>query len=208
MKQNSIGVLSDFGYMGKIIVKNNKAACECLDEQLTKYVEFINHAILPDNKIRDDKHYDETLRQYILTEGWDTYGKSIGLEHYQSYYCSDKLYQVNDDIGEKYLLNAWTKEQEPSELLLAFNIVNRGGVISILTPDGKRVSWDDSLKSCLVAEDARQAAVEHYKIGIQYYSQGNYDKAKEEWETAPQLNPEYSDPAVGLKRIEAQYGSK
>lgn len=60
----------------------------------------------------------------------------------------------------------------------------------------------------LITEEARQASIERYKIGIAYFNQGNYDKAKEEWQAALQLNPENSDAALGLRRIEMQYAGR
>ncbi len=59
----------------------------------------------------------------------------------------------------------------------------------------------------MITEEARQASIERYKAGIAYYNEGNYEKAKQEWQAALQLNPENSDAALGIKRIEAQYST-
>lgn len=60
----------------------------------------------------------------------------------------------------------------------------------------------------LITEEARQASIERYKIGIAFFNQGNYEKAREEWQAALQLNPENSDAALGLRRIDQQYAGR
>lgn len=60
----------------------------------------------------------------------------------------------------------------------------------------------------MITEEARQASIERYKAGISYYNEGNYERAKQEWQAALQLNPENSDASLGIKRIEAQYSNR
>lgn len=60
----------------------------------------------------------------------------------------------------------------------------------------------------MVSEDARQASNARYLIGAKYYSDGDYEKAKAEFNAALQLNPENSDAALGLKNIEAKYSTR
>jgi len=59
-----------------------------------------------------------------------------------------------------------------------------------------------------VSEAARQASIKHYRYGIAAFYDGNHEKAKEEWQAALNLNPENSDAALGLKRIEAMYSNR
>ncbi len=59
----------------------------------------------------------------------------------------------------------------------------------------------------MISEDARQASNERYLIGLKYYSDGDYERAKSEFQAALQLNPENSDAALGLKNIEAKLNS-
>lgn len=63
-------------------------------------------------------------------------------------------------------------------------------------------------KPGVITEEARQASIEKYKIGLRYLSEANYEKAKENFQAALQLNPENSDAAWGLKKIEAMYSSR
>lgn len=62
-------------------------------------------------------------------------------------------------------------------------------------------------QSGMISEDARQASNERYLIGAKYYADGDYEKAKSEFQAALQLNPENSDAALGLKNIEAKLSS-
>ena len=59
-----------------------------------------------------------------------------------------------------------------------------------------------------VSEAARQASIRHYRFGLAAFSEGNYEKAKEEWQAALNLNPENSDAALGLKRVEEKYSNR
>ncbi len=59
-----------------------------------------------------------------------------------------------------------------------------------------------------VSEAARQASIKHYRFGLAAFSEGNYEKAKEEWKAALNLNPENSDAALGLKRVEEKYSNR
>ena len=59
-----------------------------------------------------------------------------------------------------------------------------------------------------VTEAARQASIKHYRYGLAAFSEDNYEKAKEEWQAALNLNPENSDAALGLKRVEERYSNR
>lgn len=59
-----------------------------------------------------------------------------------------------------------------------------------------------------VSEAARQASIKRYRYGLAAFSEGNYEKAKEEWQAALNLNPENSDAALGLKRVEEKYSNR
>ncbi len=59
-----------------------------------------------------------------------------------------------------------------------------------------------------VSEAARQESIKHYRYGLAAFSEGNYEKAKEEWQAALNLNPENSDAALGLKRVDEKYSNR
>ncbi|MCR5504295.1 MAG: tetratricopeptide repeat protein [Elusimicrobiaceae bacterium] len=59
-----------------------------------------------------------------------------------------------------------------------------------------------------VSEAARQASIKRYRYGLAAFSEGNFEKAKEEWQAALNLNPENSDAALGLKRVEEKYSNR
>lgn len=63
-------------------------------------------------------------------------------------------------------------------------------------------------KPGVITEEARQASIEKYKAGLLYLNEGNNEKAKENFQAALQLNPENSDAALGLKRVEERYNSR
>ena len=54
-----------------------------------------------------------------------------------------------------------------------------------------------------VTEENRLAAQQHYMEGIKSFQNSNYDKARDEWTIARQLDPGNADAAAGLKRIES-----
>ncbi|KAF0127281.1 MAG: Tetratricopeptide domain-containing protein [Elusimicrobia bacterium] len=53
-----------------------------------------------------------------------------------------------------------------------------------------------------VSEENRQSAQRHYMEGIKHFQSANYDKARDEWTIAKQLDPGNADADAGLKRIE------
>jgi tetratricopeptide (TPR) repeat protein len=60
-----------------------------------------------------------------------------------------------------------------------------------------------------ISDEARAASREHFQTGMKYYyNDKDYERAKEEWQIALQLNPENLDAAAGLKKIEEQYSSR
>jgi CO/xanthine dehydrogenase Mo-binding subunit len=67
----------------------------------------------------------------------------------------------------------------------------------------KGVSIAEIKKPQGVTEENRLAAQQHYMEGIKYFQNSNYDKARDEWTIARQLDPGNADAAAGLKRIES-----
>lgn len=56
------------------------------------------------------------------------------------------------------------------------------------------------------SEDARRSSQQHYLSGVIFFQKGDYEKAREEWNLALQLDPSNSDARAGLERIEKLYG--
>lgn len=59
----------------------------------------------------------------------------------------------------------------------------------------------------MISEDSRQASNARYLVGAKYYAEGDWVKARAEFQAALQLNPENSDAALGLKNIDAKINS-
>ncbi|MBI4060640.1 MAG: tetratricopeptide repeat protein [Elusimicrobia bacterium] len=57
------------------------------------------------------------------------------------------------------------------------------------------------------AESNKQAAQQAYLEGIIYYQKGDYEKARDKWLHARQLDPGNSDASAGLEKIEKLYGA-
>ncbi|MBI3564689.1 MAG: tetratricopeptide repeat protein [Elusimicrobia bacterium] len=56
-------------------------------------------------------------------------------------------------------------------------------------------------------ESAKQQSGQAYLAGMIYFQQGNYEKAREEFMRAKQLDPSNADAVSGLERIEKLYGA-
>jgi len=52
------------------------------------------------------------------------------------------------------------------------------------------------------SEENRLSAQKHYEEGLKYFMNSNYEKARDEWTIAKQLDPGNSDVDSGLKRID------
>ncbi|MDD5305109.1 MAG: tetratricopeptide repeat protein [Elusimicrobia bacterium] len=57
------------------------------------------------------------------------------------------------------------------------------------------------------AESNRQASQQAYLEGVIYYQKGDYEKARDKWLHAKQLDPANSDAIAGLEKIEKLYGA-
>jgi len=55
-------------------------------------------------------------------------------------------------------------------------------------------------------EEARRSSQQHYLSGVIFFQKGDYEKARDEWNLAVQLDPGNSDARAGLERIEKLYG--
>jgi len=66
----------------------------------------------------------------------------------------------------------------------------------------KGVSVEEVKKPAGISEENRLAGQQHYMEGLKYFQNSNYEKARDEWTIARQLDPANADAATGLKRIE------
>lgn len=63
------------------------------------------------------------------------------------------------------------------------------------------------LQTGAVSEDAKKSSEQHYLSGVIYYEKSDYQQARNEWVLAKQLNPENSDAAAGLEKIDKLYNN-
>ncbi len=56
------------------------------------------------------------------------------------------------------------------------------------------------------SEEAKKSSQQHYLSGVIFFQKGDYEKARDEWSLALQLDPSNSDAKAGLDRIEKLYG--
>ncbi|MBI4057389.1 MAG: hypothetical protein HY399_07595 [Elusimicrobia bacterium] len=54
----------------------------------------------------------------------------------------------------------------------------------------------------VVTEENRRAAQQHYLNGVVHFQNGDFQKARDEWILAKQLDPSHSDADAGLRRID------
>ncbi|MDE1975966.1 MAG: tetratricopeptide repeat protein [Elusimicrobia bacterium] len=57
-----------------------------------------------------------------------------------------------------------------------------------------------------ISAEARHASEQHYISGMIYYNEGNYEKARQEFSVAKELDPNNSDAEVGLERVQQIFG--
>ncbi|MCM2267882.1 MAG: hypothetical protein NDI60_08950 [Elusimicrobiales bacterium] len=66
----------------------------------------------------------------------------------------------------------------------------------------KGVSVEEVKKPMGPSAENRLASQQHYLEGLKYFQNSNYEKARDEWTIARQLDPGNADAGAGLKRIE------
>lgn len=57
-------------------------------------------------------------------------------------------------------------------------------------------------RTTIITEENRMSGQQHYLEGLKYFQNSNYEKARDEWTIARQLDPTNTDVEAGLKRIE------
>jgi tetratricopeptide (TPR) repeat protein len=57
------------------------------------------------------------------------------------------------------------------------------------------------------SESAKQQSEQAYLSGVIYYQKGDYEKARDKWLNAKQLDPSNTDAIAGLEKIEKLYGA-
>jgi hypothetical protein len=61
---------------------------------------------------------------------------------------------------------------------------------------------DPSSKPISKSEEKRRSADDHYIQGINYFQNGDYEKARKEWHLCNHLDPSNADCAAGLQRVD------
>lgn len=59
-----------------------------------------------------------------------------------------------------------------------------------------------------VSDSARHSSQQHYLSGVIYFQKGDYNKARDEWILAKQLDPGNSDAQAGIDRIDKLFGGQ
>lgn len=60
----------------------------------------------------------------------------------------------------------------------------------------------------VTSEEAKRQSQQHYLSGVIFFQKGDYEKARDEWNLAKQLDPTNSDAITGLERIERMYNGQ
>lgn len=58
------------------------------------------------------------------------------------------------------------------------------------------------------SEESKRQSQQHYLSGVIFFQKGDYEKARDEWNLAKQLDPTNSDAITGLERIERMYNGQ
>jgi tetratricopeptide (TPR) repeat protein len=73
-------------------------------------------------------------------------------------------------------------------------------------PDaGKPADTSKAPPKPVSSEEARKSSGQHYLSGVIFFQKGDFEKARDEWSLALQLDPSNSDAKAGLERIEKMY---
>ncbi|MBI3551542.1 MAG: tetratricopeptide repeat protein [Elusimicrobia bacterium] len=92
---------------------------------------------------------------------------------------------------------AAAKKKADDDAAAAKTAATTGGTPPAGTPPGGRGA---------VSGENRQQSQQHYLSGMIYYQKQDYEKARDEWNLAKQLDPSNADADAGLQRIEKLYG--
>lgn len=105
-------------------------------------------------------------------------------------------YAKNTDI-EKVLAEARKAKGEDADGYRADFVK----IVSLYQALPKETSISASQTNVRVSEAARKASEKHYRLGLSSFANGEYGNARQEWETALNLNPLNTDASDGLKML-------
>ncbi len=69
-----------------------------------------------------------------------------------------------------------------------------------------RAAGEGPIMPKATTEENRRTAQQHYLEGLKFYQNSNFEKARDEWNIAKQLDPGNADVESGLKRIDKLLG--
>lgn len=125
-------------------------------------------------------------------------------EEWSDFYKQASFMGLFDKVGEK--IAADNKNSAfPSTIPLPVSEPAAEGLFEKAeTTASKSTEILDKGENTVMKEARQVSSIERFKIGLRYYNQEDYNKAKEEWEAALELDPNNTDAFFGLKRIEAR----
>lgn len=171
--------------------KANKLLSEVKAEIEQKYIERGKRAY-------GERRYTEAITEW---NGAKTYtanlaylDKLISRAKEQMRYESDERKKRAADAEKKTKEEEERRKKEEADAAEAAKKAKLSGATVTEGPLGG--------KTQVISEENRESARQHYLEGLKYFQNSNYEKARDEWSIAKQLDPENSDAPAGLKRIE------
>jgi tetratricopeptide (TPR) repeat protein len=153
------------------------------------------------NKAYSGKKYNTAIANWKAAKEWGRSQSEINGLIRKAEREKDKLLEENKNKNVKT-----TPEPEPETPLPPPPPLPDIGTVEI--PPGGLPTSILTQQGGVVTQEARQASTDRYRLGLTQYNAGNYDKAKEEWEAALELDPNNSDAAMGLQRINEKYSNR
>ena len=81
-----------------------------------------------------------------------------------------------------------------------------GGAGSVLGPDGNMTTSGIGGAAGRVSAEASEASRQKYIEGLEAFNQDDYERAREAWIVAKQLDPGNTDADMGLRKVEELTG--
>lgn len=170
------------------------------------------------NKAYRNKKYNTAVANWKEAKNWGYDQNDVAMNIKTAEAAKMRAAQAAKAQSKNQSASAAVEPQEvpvPIPEPISTNNLNGEDTSKPITPPGINPGGADedfptatlTQQSGMISEDARQASNERYLIGAKYYADGDYEKAKSEFQAALQLNPENSDAALGLKNIEAKLSS-
>lgn len=200
------------------------------DQRVQKYMnqlkdEIANGYYTAGNKSYKQQKYDTAINYWTNAKKWGADGSEMDRLIKSARNAKEDALKRKQEAIRKVAEEAQRKEEEAAKEELAEDepietvmvegglspltpgaASSMGGAGSVLGPDGNMTTSGIGGAAGRVSAEASEASRQKYIEGLEAFNQDDYERAREAWIVAKQLDPGNTDADMGLRKVEELTG--